>query len=115
MMQKAMFPRPREDSMAKERRDFSITAPTEPPASITASEITSSPFDPALHPEQFTSDDWWASMSPRFEGFAAFQIGCHTWRNHSREVPAGAHQPADYVQRAAVAILSGRRRYSEDV
>jgi hypothetical protein len=115
MMQKAMFPRPREDSMANERRDFSPPPPPDTPSSITASEITSPPFDPALLPEQFISDAWWRGESPRLEGFAAFQIGRHIWRNHSGEAPGGAPQAADYVQRAAEAILSGRRRYRKGV
>lgn len=101
--------------MANERRDSSSPSPPETPASITASEITSPPFDPALLPEQFTSEDWWRSVSPRLEGFAALQIGFHTWRDHYGEAPAGAPQAADYVQRAAEAILSGRRLYREGV
>lgn len=87
--------------------------PPETPSSNTASERTSQPFDPALLPEEFRSESWWHFHSPRFQRFAAHQISCRPCRGG--ELPAGAPEADDFVQRAAEAIFSGDRRYREGV
>lgn len=72
------------------------------------------PFHPAQLRPEFRSFSFWRNHTPRFKAFAAHLLSKYTFRG-MRGLPPGADEADDYVSRATLLILEGKRRCPEHV